>query len=94
MQWWMELMPPDIRNEAAEIAYQGKKRAVALPARLQEESPAAGDGTEAGGAGRQVEIDTDTEETDADFTVHAGAHGHTETMVEVIAPEALPDRSL
>ena len=49
MQSWMELMPPDIRNEAAEIAYQGKKRAVALPARLQEESPLRGMGPKRAG---------------------------------------------
>ncbi len=34
MQWWMDLMPPEA---AAEIAYQGKKRVVAVPARLEDE---------------------------------------------------------
>ncbi len=33
MQWWMDLMPPE---DAAEIAYQGKTRRVAVPARLEQ----------------------------------------------------------
>ena len=40
MQWWMDLMPPEIAPEGAEvlaeISYQGKKRVV-VPARLEEE---------------------------------------------------------
>jgi protoporphyrinogen oxidase len=45
MQWWMELMPPDL-DEAAptgvDISYQGKKRAVKVPAHLEEEPPLRG----------------------------------------------------
>src|SRR2546428_12985177 len=41
MQWWMDLMPPEIANGdeagAAEIRYQGKKRGAAGPARFPEE---------------------------------------------------------
>src|ERR1700736_5976555 len=37
MQWWMDLMPPDIDGEVAlgekqEITYQGKTRKIAVPA--------------------------------------------------------------
>jgi protoporphyrinogen oxidase len=35
MQWWIDLMPPEVA--AQEIAYQGKRRVVAVPARLTEE---------------------------------------------------------
>src|SRR5579862_5151852 len=34
MQWWMDLMPPEIaasEGEPAEISYQGKKRVVEVP---------------------------------------------------------------
>ena len=41
MQWWMDLMPPEIVSDQPaspmEISYQGKKRVVAVPARLEEE---------------------------------------------------------
>lgn len=55
MQWWMELMPPDMTvpgepasdgaggpSQAAEISYQGKRRVVAVPAHLPEEPPLRG----------------------------------------------------
>jgi protoporphyrinogen oxidase len=44
MQWWMELMPPEVAASApaVEIAYQGKRRVVAVPAHLQEEPPLRG----------------------------------------------------
>ena len=39
MQWWVDLMPPDVGDAGSEpeISYQGKKRVVSVPARLQEE---------------------------------------------------------
>jgi protoporphyrinogen oxidase len=39
MQWWVDLMPPDVGDAGSEpeISYQGKKRVVAVPARLAEE---------------------------------------------------------
>jgi protoporphyrinogen oxidase len=39
MQWWVDLMPPDVEDVGSEpeISYQGKKRVVAVPARLPEE---------------------------------------------------------
>jgi len=58
MQWWMDLMPPDMASESAtpvsqpaetkpsaeplEISYQGKRRVVSVPARLEEEPPLRG----------------------------------------------------
>ena len=41
MQWWVDLMPPEA---AEEISYQGKKRLVAVPARLPEEPVLRGAG--------------------------------------------------
>ena len=35
MQWWMDLMPPEAAE--GEIAYQGKKRTIAVPAVVPEE---------------------------------------------------------
>ena len=52
-------------TEPVEIAYQGKKRAVAIPAKLEEEPPLRGMGPRA-----PSEIDTDTDETDADGEPH------------------------
>ncbi len=51
MQWWMDLMPPDAAAAGSdgvaapvEISYQGKKRAVTVPAYLPEEPPLRGMG--------------------------------------------------
>ena len=88
MQWWMELMPPDLNGSAGEISYQGQKRVVPVPARLEEEPPLRGMGPKT-----LVEIDTDTDETEADGADIPGEHGHTETLVEVTAAKqtAHPD---
>src|ERR1700733_2364908 len=42
MQWWIDLMPPELdeatdAGSGPEISYQGKRRVVAVPARLPEE---------------------------------------------------------
>ena len=44
MQWWMDLMPPEIAAaaETPEIAYQGKRRTVTVPAHLPQEPPLRG----------------------------------------------------
>ena len=44
MQWWMDLMPPELASAAqeTEIAYQGKRRKVTVPAHLAEEPPLRG----------------------------------------------------
>ena len=77
MQWWMELMPPDISDEAptgVEIRYQGKQRQVAVPAKLQQEPPLRG-------MGPLAVIETETEETDPLDHEIVSEHGHTETVV-------------
>jgi protoporphyrinogen oxidase len=65
MQWWMDLMPPDVTSpgsdaaaglDVPEISYQGKKRVVTVPARLAEEPPLRGLGPLVG--------DADDEETE------------------------------
>ena len=83
MRWWMDLMPPEVDGEGTEIAYQGKTRAVP---RASEEPVLRGTGPK-----RLVEIDTETDETDADGRVHPGEHGHTETLVAVADAAADPD---
>jgi len=45
MQWWMELMPPDLGEATptgVDISYQGKQRAIKVPANLEEEPPLRG----------------------------------------------------
>ena len=43
MQWWADLMPPELDvPEAPEIAYQGKRRKVTVPAHLPQEPPLRG----------------------------------------------------
>ena len=37
MQWWIDLMPPEVVPGETEIAYQGKRRKVTVPAVLEEE---------------------------------------------------------
>ena len=42
MEWWMKLLPPQATGD--EIAYQGKRRRVVVPANLQQEPPLRGMG--------------------------------------------------
>lgn len=72
MQWWIDLMPPEVEADAV-ISYQGKQRVVEVPVAESEESNLRGTGP--------LEIDTETEETDAVGEEHQEAHGHTETIV-------------
>src|SRR5260370_22384413 len=51
MEWWVELMPPDVGDTGAEphenqagVSYQGKKRGVAVPAHLERSPAVAGPG--------------------------------------------------
>jgi protoporphyrinogen oxidase len=78
MAWWLDLMPPaDASDEGGptgvNISYQGKTRAVTVPIAQEEEPPLRGMGP--------LEIDTDTDETDADGTPHPAEHGHTATVI-------------
>ena len=82
MQWWMELMPPDVGSDSptglsqdTEISYQGKKRTLA--ADPQQPAPARGAGA--------LIITTDTEEDDPLGHENVSEHGHTETVVETAA---------
>jgi protoporphyrinogen oxidase len=83
MQWWMDLMPPEVAVDggATEISYQGKKRVVEVPARLEEEPVLRGMGP--------IVVEKDTDETDAEGALQSAEHGHTETVV--VAEPANPD---
>ncbi|HEU4634707.1 MAG TPA: NAD(P)/FAD-dependent oxidoreductase [Edaphobacter sp.] len=72
MQWWIDLMPPEVAADAV-ISYHGKQRVVELPAAPPEHPPLRGMGP--------LEIDTETEETDAVGEEHIEGRGHTETVV-------------
>jgi protoporphyrinogen oxidase len=78
MQWWIDLMPPETEADAV-ISYQGKQRVVEVPGAVEvpmaqpEEPPLRGMGP--------LEIDTETEETDATGEENVAEHGHTETIV-------------
>jgi len=65
MQWWMELLPPEVAAGTAtghssasqppvEISYQGKRRAVSVPANLVEEPPLRGMGPLLGDADEEA----------------------------------------
>jgi protoporphyrinogen oxidase len=61
MQWWIDLMPPDVEEvelQSQEISYQGKRRLIAVPAHLPEEPVLRG-------AGPIVRADGDEEEQKA-----------------------------
>jgi protoporphyrinogen oxidase len=82
MQWWIDLMPPEPENTAeppsaagseAVISYQGKQRVVQIPVDAPQHPPLRGMGP--------LEIDTETEETDALGEEDTAEHGHTETVV-------------
>jgi protoporphyrinogen oxidase len=59
MQWWVDLMPPDVGDAGSEpeISYQGKKRVVAVPARLPEEPVLRGAGPIVHQADADIELD-------------------------------------
>ncbi len=74
MHWWMDLMPPEQENSAAQtISYQGERRVVAIPARLTEEPVLRGAGP--------LVVSTDTDEAFADVTLCPEQDGDTETVV-------------
>jgi protoporphyrinogen oxidase len=77
MQWWIDLMPPESADDAAatqEISYQGKRRVVAVPARLPEEPVLRGTGPIL----HHVDVDDDEPEVDAESV---------EMMVEAPSPD-------
>jgi protoporphyrinogen oxidase len=80
MQWWIDLMPPTEAEEGAgptgvNISYQGKTRAVAVPAAKGQRASSSG------GVATLETIETDTDETDPDGAPHPAEHGHTKTVI-------------
>ena len=66
MQWWVDLMPPEAAGEDAgseqEISYQGRRRTVAVPARLPEEPVLRGAGPIDPHAAEEAEVNSDPDE--------------------------------
>jgi len=95
MQWWMDLMPPELdpgdTAVAPQIAYQGQTRALPAVESKPRQANAAGTG---GGTAVAVEIDTDTDETEADGAIIPSEHGHTETLVDIDPVELQKDPDL
>ena len=101
MQWWMELMPPDLsapsvadgeatgQPAAVEIGYQGKRRVVAVPAHPAEEPPLRGLGPLLGDAddetGEEGEEEDEPSEADVVETV-AVAEPANPDLVMLIRP--------
>jgi protoporphyrinogen oxidase len=80
MQWWIDLMPPELDEASAaasepEISYQGKRRVVAVPARLPEEPVLRGAGP--------IVPATDTDEAEPVGELHSEEHG-IETLVAAV----------
>ena len=76
MQWWIDLMPPEAElpeGSQAVIRFQGKERKVQIPVSSPQHPPLRGMGP--------LEIDSETEETDAFGEEDRASHGHTETVV-------------
>jgi protoporphyrinogen oxidase len=73
MQWWIDLMPPQADDDSdvpasQEISYQGKRRSVTVPSRLQEEPVLRG-------AGPPVARETNVDETRRGDELHSEEHG-------------------
>jgi protoporphyrinogen oxidase len=77
MQWWVDLMPPDVSDAGSEIgntpeiSYQGKKRVVAVPAHLKEEPVLRGIGPIDPHAAEETEVE---EPEEADVLVEVAPH--------------------
>jgi len=96
MQWWMDLMPPDLSNDSdgVEIKYQGKSRTVAVPARLEEVPVLRGIGPKLAPHNADIDIETDTDETGLDGELGLAERGHTDTVVTVAAQQQTSDPDL
>lgn len=92
MQWWLDLMPPADTEAGAptgvNLSYQGKTRQMPVAVSQTVSARGARSNKSTGGVAT-LEIDTETEETEADGTPHAERHGHTETLIT--HPPADPD---
>lgn len=81
MQWWMDLMPVESHEGAAEpveISYQGKQRMVAVPVAVEEEPPLRGMGP----------LKAVEEDPDAVSAEELAEHAPTVTVVGAVAPES------
>ena len=89
MQWWAELMPPEISGTTAaadvSIRYQGRERVVAVPARLREEPVLRGAGPIA------AETAVGAAEPGCDGEENPAETGCTETLLVTTEP---PDDAL
>ncbi len=76
MQWWVDLMPPDVEDAGSEpeISYQGKKRVVAVPARLLEEPVLRGVGPIDPHAAEKTDGDEELDVTSAEMLVEVAPH--------------------
>ena len=95
MQWWMELMPPEIAAEHTsgngsgaplQISYQGKQRMVEIPANVEQEPPLRGMGPLLGDADEEdIEPQGDevNEQTSESVTV---SHPNDPDLVMLIRP--------
>jgi protoporphyrinogen oxidase len=84
MQWWIDLMPPEMSEtgETAsieEISYQGKRRVVAVPARLPEEPVLRGAGP--------IVHHADADETDSEDEVESNEGEPIEMLVDAASPD-------
>src|SRR5579863_7965963 len=92
MQWWMDLMPPEITQDAPiRVSYQGKQRVVAVPARLEEEPPLRGMGPKISES-RSAYVETPVRPDTADPVVSAVREASGERAAVVTVPaESIPD---
>jgi protoporphyrinogen oxidase len=85
MQWWIDLMPPEVGEagetaSTGEISYQGKRRVVAIPARLPEEPVLRG-------AGPIVHHHADADEADFEDDIESTAGEPVEMLVAAETPD-------
>ncbi|MDE1163603.1 MAG: NAD(P)/FAD-dependent oxidoreductase [Acidobacteriaceae bacterium] len=89
MQWWMDLMPPDVDSadaptglsQAVEISYQGKQRKIEVPSSSPEHPPLRGMGP--------LSVTTETDANDIPLDATGEALPATETLViETHEPES------
>jgi protoporphyrinogen oxidase len=84
MQWWIDLMPPEMSEtgeiaSTEEISYQGKRRVVAVPARLPEEPVLRGAGPIVHHAG--------VDDTDSEDEVESNEGEPVEMLVDAATPD-------
>lgn len=92
MQWWMDLMPPEIPQDApVEVTYQGNRRVVAVPARLEEEPPLRGMGPRLSGIRNAAPQSTVAAPVEDNATEQPE---NPDTVVTVLPVDAIPNRDL